>query len=229
MKSKNWINYLLIALLAFSFSAGEVEAGKKSGGWGGSKSYSKPYKPSKPSKPKKNWNNQTPKKDEKKTTDKTPDFKTKAKPTKTLSKTDKAAYEKAFKSRESALNDFREKNKQKYTSKYATKPATRPEHIPQTTTAGGTTYNISYNQNHGGYGYYNALGAFIIYDAMTDVAQASYFNSAMQNQGYYYGPTPVAATPTVVHHDSDSGIWAFFLFLTVVALIFGMFVFMRYD
>ena len=113
-------------------------------------------------------------------------------------KADQKAYDRAkangttFKDRKSAAASFKKKNAAKYGSTYATKPATRPGHIPPTYVgSGGTTYNISYNQGHGGYGYMNSLGAFIVYNAMADIAMAPYYNRQMASAGYMYGPRPV--------------------------------------
>lgn len=109
---------------------------------------------------------------------------------------DKKAYEKAkangttFKDRKSAATDFKKKNAAKYGSSYATKPATRPGHIPQSYASGGTTYNISYHQGYGGYGYMGPLGSWIAYNAMADMAMAPYYNRQMASAGYYYGPPP---------------------------------------
>lgn len=87
-----------------------------------------------------------------------------------------------FKSKADAQKAFKSKYATKYTSKYASKPATRPSHIPTSTTVGGKSYNVTYNVNHGGYGYMGPLGAWIVYDAMADTIM---MNRLMRNQGYY--------------------------------------------
>jgi hypothetical protein len=96
---------------------------------------------------------------------------------------------KAFETRESAAADFKSKYGSTYTSKYKTEPAKRPEHIPASTTVGGKTYNITYNQSSGGYGYWNGggpgLGTFIMYDMMSD---AIMMNTMMSRHDYYVGP-----------------------------------------
>lgn len=109
------------------------------------------------------------------------------------SKADKALYEKAkrsgtaYKTRGAATQAFKTKHAKQYGSKYTSKPGTRPSHIPQTYASGGTTYNISYNQGYGGYGYMGPLGAWMMYDAMAD---AAVMGRLMRNQGYYYGAAP---------------------------------------
>jgi hypothetical protein len=96
-----------------------------------------------------------------------------------------------FQSRQQATSAFK-KNKgaeisRKFPTKFDSKPATRPDYIPQSTSVGGKTYNITYNQQYGGYGYMDALGTFIIYDMLTD---AAFMNTQMRSYGYAYGPAP---------------------------------------
>lgn len=120
----------------------------------------------------------------------------KAGTSKKATKADKKAYEKAkangttFKDRKSAAADYKKKNAVKYGSTYTSKPATRPGHIPPTTKVGGSQTTIIYNQSHGGYGYMNAMGTWMMYDAMADVAMAGYYNRQMASAGYYYGAPP---------------------------------------
>jgi hypothetical protein len=116
---------------------------------------------------------------------------------KKATKADQKSYDKAkangtaFKTRKAASADFKKKNASKYTSTYASKPSTRPGHIPQTTMVGGKSTTIIYNQSGGGYGYMNALGTFMLYDAMSDMAMRPYYNQQMASAGYAYGPRPV--------------------------------------
>lgn len=127
----------------------------------------------------------------------------------------------AFSNKADAQADFKAKHAQTYTSKYATEPKTRPEHIPATTNVGGTTYNINYNSQYGGYGYTNALGAWIAYDMMSD---AIMMNSMMSRHGYYVGsPTTtvvpahgVATVPVVYSHGPGYYIMWFFIITVFV-------------
>lgn len=114
------------------------------------------------------------------------------------SKAEVAKYEsaqksgKAFTSKEAALSDFKSKNADKFPSKYNSEPTKRPDHIPnQYKDSQGNTYNVTYNQQAGGYGYMNGLGAFIMYDALSDMAMASML---MNNNGYHVGPPVVASS-----------------------------------
>ena len=148
---------------------------------------------------------------------------TKAKAThKPLSKTDKAAFDKAkksgtaFKSRKAAATDFKAKNAGKYPSKYGSKPATRPTHIPQTTSVGGNTYNISYNAGHGGYGYMGVGGAWMAYSVMADVAMTSML---MSRSGYVYGPRYYQ--PAVVVAPGGFGVFGWILSMTIFLIVVG--------
>lgn len=106
----------------------------------------------------------------------------------------------SFKDRKAATSNFKEKYSKQYTSKYATKPATRPSHIPQSTTVDGKTYNVTYNQQYGGYGYMGPLGTWIMYDMFTD---AIMMNMMMRQHGYYH---PGMNSGTVVHTGPDAGV-----------------------
>jgi hypothetical protein len=109
----------------------------------------------------------------------------------------------------------------KYTSKYATKPTTRPSHVPQTTQVGGKTVNITYNQAGGGYGYTNALGAYIMYDMMSDAMMR---NRMMTQNGYLYAGHPsVVGTVAPVHHMSMGTIILSAFLGVVVLCFFGFF------
>ena len=115
----------------------------------------------------------------------------------------------AFKSKSQAQAAFKKANASKYTSKYTTKPATRPSHIPQTTSVGGKTYNVIYNQQYGGYGYMGVSG-WIMYDAMTDMAMLSIL---MSRNNYYYD-----TTPAVIRTHSRGGGGVLLAIIGVVAL-----------
>lgn len=110
---------------------------------------------------------------------------------------------KAFESRSAAVADFKAQNANKYPSTFKEKPAQRPDYIPEKTTVGGNTYNVTYNQDRGGYGYMNSLGTWMMFDALTDVATMSML---MDRQGYYVGSPPIVGTgTTVVHHSNNIG------------------------
>ena len=74
------------------------------------------------------------------------------------------------KKRADVVESFKRDNSKTYSNKFDAEPASRPTYIPQNYNDGGTTRNVYYNYNSGGYGYMNALGTFILYDALTHAA-----------------------------------------------------------
>ena len=212
----------------------EVSAKYRSSGSSGSsfrssssKSYSKPSSSSKyssSSKPKSTTSSS------KYSSSSKPKTVTKPKPMTFKSPKEKAAYEKAkksgtaFSSKADAQKAFKEKHADKYKSTYATKPATRPDHIPQTTTGpNGNTYNITYNQNQGGYGYTNSLGAFIMYDAMSDAVMMSALMS--RNNYVVHADHGKTVTHTVHHSSGGPSGWAVLWTIVIVFAVIGFIVF----
>jgi hypothetical protein len=107
---------------------------------------------------------------------------------------------KQFDTKKDAVAHWKKTNSTKYTSKFTTKPTTRPDYVPQSTRlSNGSNVNITYNQNHGGYGYMNTLGQFMLWDAMTDVV---FQNSRMSS--YYVGSQPHA--PVFVQTRGSVGV-----------------------
>ena len=127
---------------------------------------------------------------------------------------------KVFKTKEAASKDFATKSAGKYESKYTSKPSTRPDHIPSSTSVGGNTYNVSYNQSHGGYGYTNALGAYIMYDMMSDSIMR---NRMMMSSGYHISGPPIA----VMHTPVQSGFGFMLSIFGGIALIVVIFIMMK--
>lgn len=131
---------------------------------------------------------------------------------------DESVYKKAvqsgtvFKSKTDAVNDFKSKNASKFANKFDAEPAARPSYIPASTSVGGNTYNVSYNSQHHGYGYYGPSGAWIAYDALRDVAMLSVL---MDHDNYVVAPP----NSTVVHHSM--GFIGWFFTILVVAVLIG--------
>ena len=226
---------LACALLAFTVCAAvPADAyGQRGGSRSSSRSYSKP----KASQPKKttqksnknnNWNKNN-KKNDKATSSKSGWGSKKGSTKPRMSKAEakqKTAAEKAlhdrakkqgthFNSRSDATAAFKQQKgaeiKQKYPTSFSSQPSTRPDYIPQSTSVGGKTYNITYNQSHGGYGYMDALGTFILYDMMTD---AMFMNTQMRQYGYAYGQ------PQVYHATGGGfGILGVIISVVVIAVI----------
>jgi hypothetical protein len=133
-------------------------------------------------------------------------------PKKPISATDKKRIAAArtsgnyYTDKKSAQAKFKKEYGAKYTSSYKTKPATRPEHIPQTYSSGGKSYNITYNVNHGGYGYMGPSGSWIMYDMMADQVM---YNRYRRHHGYvmesdYYNVTHRPVVTRTVHEKPTS-------------------------
>lgn len=124
----------------------------------------------------------------------------------------------AYKSKDAAMSDFKNKYADKYPTKFSSEPGSRPDYIPNTYSSGGRNYNIVYNAGFGGYGYYNGLGAWIAYDIMSD---AIMMNSLMHRHSYYYPSAPYASGATVVHTSGGIGFfWGLMWFLVIIFSIF---------
>lgn len=122
-------------------------------------------------------------------------------------------------SREKAIADFKAKNAAKYTTKFDREPTRRPDYIPQGRTERDGSYRpVYYDQQRGGYGYWDALGTFIIYDALTDAAQKS--NPVIINTA---APNGVTTTTTAsAHRNSGSSAGSIFGVLVVLAVVGGV-------
>jgi len=117
---------------------------------------------------------------------------------------EKALHDKAkqngthFKSRSEATTSFKQKHQadidKSYPTKFDNKPTTRPDYIPQTTSVGGTTYNVTYNQQYGGYGYMGPSG-WSVFDVMTVALVA---DAMMTRHNYAYGEPRVYQETTGV-------------------------------
>jgi hypothetical protein len=113
-----------------------------------------------------------------------------------------------------SFNDTKVASQKTYsnpTSKFSSEPASRPEYIPPTYRNGNTSYNIVYNRGYGGYGYYDALGTFILYDALTDRS-----NHVI----YHNGPTTVREAT-----DAEEFFSWFFGIIFAALIIFVVFYF----
>jgi preprotein translocase subunit SecG len=131
--------------------------------------------------------------------------------------------------KEKAISDFKAKHASSYTSTYKSQPSSRPSHIPSSYSSGGHTYNINYNSGHGGYGYYGPSGAWIMYDAMRDVAMMSilmnnhgYRDVVVTNGGGIVSDGYPAQTVVVQRHSTFSGYFTgiIIILFAIVMLIF---------
>lgn len=130
-------------------------------------------------------------------------------------KVDDASYKKAvqsgtvYKSKDDAIKAFKDKNQTKYTNNFDSEPASRPSYIPASTSVGGTSYNVSYNPQYHGYGYYGPSGAWMAYDTLRDVAMLS----MLMDHDNYIVTSPGAS---VVTHHSGIGVFGWFVIIFIV-------------
>ena len=206
-------------------SSSKPSSSSGSGIWGGSKPAASTPKPSTlPSSPPKTWGGSKPatKPVEKSSTPKTS---TQIARDKQIAE-QKVKYDsakatgKAFPSKDAAIADWKTKNTGKYESKFKTEPTTKPSYIPNTYSgSNGYSAPISYNQQYGGYGYMDALGTFILWDALTDIA---FQDRQIQQAGYYVGNPPNAPpVQNVVQIESQpSPVWSVFKFIFTAIAVF---------
>lgn len=127
-----------------------------------------------------------------------------------------------FKSKETALLSFKNdpKMQSKYTGKYSSQPATRPKHIPEKYTDGqGNTYNVTYNQDKGGYGYQSSSG-WIGFDPMSMLSGAMLYSLMSDNGNNYYvqSPNTTAAAPLQYEQRSHGTAETVFLIIFLVII-----------
>lgn len=131
-----------------------------------------------------------------------------------------------FKTRESAIADFKTKKADTYTSKFASEPTTRPSYIPQTYKSNGTSYNITYNQSVGGYGYWSGggpgIGTFLLYDALSDAVM---LNTLMDRDNYYVGNAPSVDNDYDDEWDDGDILFWCIAFPVIVIIIGGVIVY----
>ncbi|HNY27963.1 MAG TPA: hypothetical protein PLA90_16515 [Candidatus Sumerlaeota bacterium] len=88
--------------------------------------------------------------------------------------------------------------KAKYPATFQAEPAVRPNYIPQSTSLNGMSYPVTYNAFQGGYGFMGPLGAWIMYDALSDAAMR---DNLMRQNNYVVQTAeamPAAAPVTTV-------------------------------
>lgn len=148
-------------------------------------------------------------------------------PSKPKSSVDSALFNKTKESgviahpRSEQINKFKAEYASKYTSKYPNEPKTRPSHIPTTYSENGKNYNITYNSNYGGYGYWSGgpgLGTFILYDVMRDSIMLS---ALTNNHGYI--TTGEITTSGVTHVQYYPSFLSVFILIFCLILLVGTF------
>ena len=216
MKMKTMLLAGLVALLSFAVITEDALARSRGGGSRSSsrsRTTSRPKStPTKTTQQKKSWGSK----------DKTTSSKATAKPKMTAAQQKSLETAKkngtSFKSKTAAQDAFKTKYASTYTSKYTAKPATRPAHIPQTTSVGGVSHPLSYNQSYGGYGYMGPSGSWMMYDMMTDMAMMN----MMMSRNNYVVHNPVqqqVQTSQVNAHHRVLKIVIPLLLLTVIIVL----------
>lgn len=72
------------------------------------------------------------------------------------------------------ISDFKQKNSSKYPTTFNTPPSTRPTYIPPVTNYNGKQREVEYNPQTRSYGFFDDLGKFMVYDAITDIALGAF-------------------------------------------------------
>jgi hypothetical protein len=93
-----------------------------------------------------------------------------------------------FSSRDEAAQAFRSRYAKDYGTSFVSEPQSRPSYIPGYTLVGGRRSPIAYVPSLGGYGYMNALGAWVLYDALSDPIA---LDPLMARTNYYWGSPPI--------------------------------------
>lgn len=117
-----------------------------------------------------------------------------------------------YKSKDDAIAAFKQKNAATYTNKFDTEPTSRPSYIPSSTRVGGNTYNVSYNSQYHGYGYYGPSGVWTAYDTFRDTMMLA----ALMDRDNYVVTSP---NPVVVQHSSGMGFFKWILGIVVIGFI----------
>lgn len=134
-----------------------------------------------------------------------------------------------FTNKDSAIKSFRSdpKMQQKYSGKFSSEPTSRPSYIPQTyKDQQGNSYNITYNQQYGGYGYMGG-GGWVGFDPMSMLTGAMLY-SVMTNdhENNYYIQSATDSTYTSAMQPSsndDDTFYLIIIFIIITVLVVLMF------
>ena len=124
-----------------------------------------------------------------------------------------------MKPKETYVNDFKAQNAAKYPTTFATPPAVRPSYIPPATVYNNTNYPVQYNPATQSYGFFDGLGKFMVYDAITHMAMKS-FDSDTHTHNQAVAAANAYTPPNDTSDDSGSGWGTFFFWLIVLFIIF---------
>ena len=114
------------------------------------------------------------------------------------------------------VSNFKTQNATKYTTTFVSEPTIRPTYVPQVYYVGGMNRTVYYDYNHGGYGYWNAVGTFMLYDALTIEANRHASYQIHQQNSYNYENS---------NENSGSTILYVFLGIFMIIILIGVFVY----
>jgi hypothetical protein len=100
-----------------------------------------------------------------------------------------------FRTKNEAVQSFRNQYASKYTTTFTTRPSVRPSYIPDYyTISGGPRVHVIYDYGHHGYGYYYG-GRWTTYDPFMD---ALVLSTLMNQNNYYVDPNYGYVDPAAV-------------------------------
>ena len=126
-----------------------------------------------------------------------------------------------MKPKETYVNEFKAQNAAKYPNTFATPPAQRPSYIPPTTVHNNTNVPIQYNPATQSYGFFDGLGKFMVYDAITNMAMKS-FDSDSQKHTQAVAAANSYTPPNDTKDDSGSGWGSFFFWFFAILIVIGI-------
>jgi hypothetical protein len=125
------------------------------------------------------------------------------------------------KPKEQYVSDFKKNNAAKYPTTFTTPPASRPNYIPPTTTYGGQQRPIEYNTQTQSYGFFDGLGKFMIYDAITNMATNSFQkeHTVYVQQAAALDQKVAQAQKVEAEEGHGVGFYILIIFLTILAFV----------
>ena len=213
------MKYIALITALFAFFVSEVDAKSRSSFGGGSRSSSSWS--SKPSTPKVSTPAPKP------STSKAVVPSTQTKPKNAFDTSQQRRSVVPPKPKEEFVKEFKAKNAGKYPTTFPTQPTQRPSYIPPVTTYNGQSRNIEYNQSRGGYGFFDGLGQFMLYDALTNMAFGEHQKETVIYQQAQQAPVKDNVVNQPKKEEENYGWKIFFACLMGIGLIWGVFLFVR--
>lgn len=130
------------------------------------------------------------------------------------------------KPKEQYVADFKKNNQDKYPTTFNSQPTSRPNYIPPSTTYNGVNRPIEYNPATRSYGFFDDLGKFMIYDAITDIALDSF---KKDETVYVQTVENLKQQEQIVKQQEESSSFWGWVFLVIVVLLLVGFIFCTLD